>query len=207
MHRITPIDEHLPSPYELLTGRKPKSVLPSSKANLRSKHPQAEVHQKRNEETQATQAKFYNRKAGRDREILTNSQPVYVQNTLKNIWEPGKVLNRPNPEREPRTYAVEMDNKIYTRTRQHLRPRKCSKPTPEDDHNITLSPPPMTASTRTDVIVQGNKADTDKALTATSTALTCSNSNVNEPKEKTFQLRSHVTRSGRTTQVPSKYKD
>ena len=203
MHRITPLDDHLPSPYELLMGRKPKSILPSSHTSLKSKHPLAEVHQQRNEERKATQAKFYNQKAGKDREVLSNSQPVYVRNTIKSIWEPGKVLIRPDPKGEPRTYAVQMNNKIYTRTRQHLRSRQCSKPTPEGDHNVTPDTP----------LVAGDKPNSDEELTPTNetpahtvkppahTVKPC------EPAEPGFQLRSHVTRSGRTTNVPSRYKD
>ena len=38
MYRITPLDDHLPSPYELLYGRKPRSPLPTSNLALQSRH-------------------------------------------------------------------------------------------------------------------------------------------------------------------------
>ena len=39
MYRITPLDDHLPSPSELLFGRKPRSPLLSSNLALQSRHP------------------------------------------------------------------------------------------------------------------------------------------------------------------------
>ena len=45
MYRITPLDDHLPSPYELLFGRRPKSMLPSSESSLQSQHPNKDCHQ------------------------------------------------------------------------------------------------------------------------------------------------------------------
>ena len=50
-------------------------------------------------------------------------EPVYVRNTIKKVWEPGVVLNRPNPVREPRTYTVNVNGKVYYHTREHLKPR------------------------------------------------------------------------------------
>ena len=38
LHRITPIDSNTPSPYELLFGRKPRQIIPSSKRGLASKN-------------------------------------------------------------------------------------------------------------------------------------------------------------------------
>ena len=43
----TPLDNHLPSLYELLYGRKPKTLMPSSKKDLQSRHPDNENHQER----------------------------------------------------------------------------------------------------------------------------------------------------------------
>ena len=43
------------------------------------------------------------RKASAEKRVLNNMEPVYVRNTIKKVWEPGVILNRPNPIREPRT--------------------------------------------------------------------------------------------------------
>jgi len=40
------------------------------------------------------------------------------------------VLNRPQPTELPRTYMVEIQGKIYQRTREHLRPRSHGETTP-----------------------------------------------------------------------------
>ena len=124
IYRSTPIDDSLPSPYEMLTGRKPNSLLPCSTSSLKPSHLRHEDHHQRNDFRQEKQAHFYNQKASKDQDVLPDLQPVYVRNTLKEVWEPGKILNRPQPEREPRTYAVKVNEKIYTRTRQHLRMRE-----------------------------------------------------------------------------------
>jgi len=142
MCRVTPIDEHLPSPYELLTGRKPKSLLPSSSSNLKATHPKSEDHQQQNALRQETQAGSYNRTAAKDKPVLQDSEPVYVRNTLKNIWEPGSIVNRPNPDREPITYAVKVNSKVYTRTREHLRPRQNIEHSNKTDQ-VAISCPPI----------------------------------------------------------------
>ena len=81
MHRITPLDDHLPSPYELLFGCKSRTLLPNSKNALLSKHPDNDYHQEANQLRQRKQADHYNYKAGSDRRILQNMEPVYVRNT------------------------------------------------------------------------------------------------------------------------------
>ena len=100
MYRVMPLDNHLPSPYELLYGHKPKTLMPSSKKDLQSRHPNNENHQEKNYERQQRQAEVYDRKASIDKRILNNMELVYVRNTIKKIWEPGVILNRPNPIRE-----------------------------------------------------------------------------------------------------------
>ena len=124
MYRNTPLDSRTPSPYELLFGRKPRTMIPSTKSNMKSKHPENDSHLENNQHRQHKQAEFYNVKASKDREELENMQPVYVRNTLKGIWEPATVLSRPNPIQNPRTYLIEMQGKVYQRTREHLRPRQ-----------------------------------------------------------------------------------
>ena len=39
MYRVTPLDNHLLPPYELLYGCKPKTLMSSSKKDLQSRHP------------------------------------------------------------------------------------------------------------------------------------------------------------------------
>ena len=82
----------MPSPYELMFGRKPRTLMPSSKKNLQSRHPDNVNHQDRNLERQQRQSEDYDKKASIDKRILNNREPVYVRNTFKKIWETGVIL-------------------------------------------------------------------------------------------------------------------
>ena len=117
MYRTTPLSDQMPSPHELLFGRKPQTTLPSSRSALKSKHPDDDLHQEANQKRQERQAVFYVRKAGSDKKALNNREPVFVWNTLKNTWQPGTVLNRPQPMEHPRTYTVDIQGKVYQRTK------------------------------------------------------------------------------------------
>lgn len=66
-------------------------------------------------------------RASCNKHVLNSSEPVYVWNSRKHIWEQGRIFNRQNPDREPRTYFVEMNGKLYQRTREHLQPKGTSK--------------------------------------------------------------------------------
>ena len=125
MYRITPLDDQLPS--QLLYGRKPRSLLPSSKFALQSKHPDNNEHQEANLRKQTKQTDYYHRRAGCDKQALNTSEPVYTWNSQKHIWEPGKISSQPNPDREPRAYIVEKNGTLFQRTREHLRPRGTNK--------------------------------------------------------------------------------
>lgn len=81
VYRTTSIDNVLPSPYELLTCRKPKSLLPNSSSGLKATHPRCDDPQQRNESRQENQARVYNRKVGPDQDILTDAQP-FLSETL-----------------------------------------------------------------------------------------------------------------------------
>ena len=146
---------------------------------------------------------------------------------MKNIWQPGTVLNRPQPMECPRTYAVDIQGTIYQTTREHLRPRKQSEthvtlPTgsnlpltvalvhsPRDtraSNARTTSPPQLAEASPESSPLTLNQpphaklpcsekpADSEPAAVATS-------------KRTGHQLRNQVIRAGRTTQVPTKFKD
>lgn len=98
-----PLDNHIPSPFELLFGKKPKTLIPSCKKTLPSQHQDNTSHQEKNYDRQQKQAEVYDRKPGIDRRILSNMEPVYARNAIKKVREPGVTLNGPNPFREQRT--------------------------------------------------------------------------------------------------------
>ena len=224
MYRVTPLDNKLPSPYELLFGRKPRTLLPSTKRTLQSSHPENDKHQERNYERQEKQAKCYDKKAGADKRIINNMEPVYVRNTIKRIWEPGIVLNRPNPVREPRTYIVNVNGKVYYRTREHLKPR--SNNMSEEIVNTRREEHPRitTAVTRIPTEIPPTSTATPstprKTATPTTQKTPPTTAKVRSPMKPppppiivekegkaTLQPKSQTTRSGRTTQVPAKFRD
>ena len=52
MYRTTPLSDQMPSPHELVFGRKPQTTLPSSRSALKSKHPDDDLHQEANQTRQ-----------------------------------------------------------------------------------------------------------------------------------------------------------
>ena len=210
MYRITPLNSDMPSPYELLHGRKPRSHLPIPRHSLQSSHPENEVHQDVNKVIQEKQEEFYNRKAGPDKPTFNNMDPVWIRNTLQNIWEPATILNRPNPMREPRTYLVEMRGKVYQRTAEHIRPRSSkiniNEPVKDTPLMPNLQPPvPVTPNIPPATPV---KKMTTKPTTLKPTPRVSSPQKLPPVRNKdSFQLKSQTTRTGRVTQVPSKFKD
>ena len=222
LHSLT---DQTPSSHELLFGRKPQTTIPSSRSALKSKHPDSDLHQKANQRRQEKQAVFYDRKAGSDKRSLNNREPVFVWNALKGIWQPAVVLNRPQPTERPRTYTVDIQGKIYQRTREHLRPTRQSEITPsagntsppvgavasvldpKDTHitNDSATRPPLLAEGNDSMPTpeqspsnppcSENQVDLQPASTFAASERTC------------FQLKSQVTRTGRVTQVPARFKD
>lgn len=218
----------MPSPHELLFGHKPQTTLPSSRNTLKSKHPNGDIHHDANQKHQEKQAVFYDRKAGSDKKALKNREPVFVWNTLNNTWQLGTVLNRPQPKGRPRTYTVDIQGKIYQRTREHLRPRSHSEISPSAGSNTppisTVTPVddskdahiPNDKATRPLLLSEASPQDsTPTPDLPLSLKLPCSERQINlEPagvvvtSEGTrYQTKSQVTRTGHITQVPTKFKD
>ena len=93
------VDVHnMPSPYELVYGRKPRILTPSSNHALQSSHADNLDHRDINQLYQEKQAEHYNGKAGQaDRRPLHANELVYVYNILTNKWDKVKIMNIPKP--------------------------------------------------------------------------------------------------------------
>ena len=192
MFRVTPLDSHLPSPHELLFNKKPRTLLPCTKASMASRHRDVNQHISANQLRQETQTRHY--KAGSDQRPLDPGEPVDIYHTIRKIWEPGNVVTRPN-DAEPRTYLVERDGKQLQRTREHIRPRKA--PMPRKLHTSIANPVKTTEPT-TPTEPEPTKPD-DTPVKPTPETITANRDNL--------QPRAQTTRYGRTTSVPAKYKD
>ena len=154
-------------------------------------------HLQQNEQNQAKQKQKYDRHSSEEKEILDIMRPIYARDTLSNIWITGTVLNRPQSIREPKTpYIPNVRGKVYKRTREHRKPRPTT--------NITNIPRQETQS-------PALNTDTTQKKKAISMATANKESNTQKnpteypttPRErpstvqKTYQLQSCITRSGR----------
>ena len=151
---------------------------------------------------------------------------MYVWKSRKHVWEHGKIFNRQDPDREPRTYVVEMNGKLYQRTMEHLCPRSTDKkpptlaqftskaasgeqlptkqlasaPTELDDNALAPMIPNGDPGPATPTLVEKTQESPAK-LSPEDENIVVRGGNI------LFQLRSQVTRSGRQTRVPAKFKD
>ena len=134
--RTTPIDSHLPSPAEILHGRKIRGNLP---IKTRLRRDQTDILP-RLEERQTKQKAYHDRHAS-DLPTLSPGQPIRVQHPNSGRWEPATVVDqRP----EPRSYTIRAQNgAVYRRNRRHLRSLSPSPArTPAETEPETASPTP-----------------------------------------------------------------
>ncbi|XP_037075849.1 uncharacterized protein K02A2.6-like, partial [Pollicipes pollicipes] len=95
--RTTPIDSHLPSPAEILQGRKVRGNLPMK---TRPRSEQADVLP-RLVERQTTQKACHDRHAT-ELSTLSPGQPIRVQHPQSGRWEPATIVDQ---WPEPRSYT------------------------------------------------------------------------------------------------------
>ena len=112
-YRTTPISSTLPSPLEMLTGRKPCSNLPQIPSSIGHNMDTSRIckellrRQPTATSTGATE--------------LEPGQPVFVKEVHGNVWRTATV---DQPAAEPDSYRVRFpDNSILRRTRSMIKPR------------------------------------------------------------------------------------
>ena len=103
--RSTPLDSHLPSPAELLHGRRFRTTLPT----IISDPPQSKEVNERLVEKQKQGAQYYNRTTKRKPE-LEAGQPVRLYDKDTRRWEPAMVTGKAHT---PRSYIVQRMNGGY----------------------------------------------------------------------------------------------
>ena len=112
-YRTTPISS-LPSPLEMLTGRRPCSSLPQLPSSIGKNMETSRIHQE-----------LLRRQPNNNTSIgamdLEPGQPVFVKEVNGNIWRTATV---DQPAAEPDSYWVRFpDNSILRRTRSMIKPR------------------------------------------------------------------------------------
>ena len=112
-YRTTPISSTLPSPLEMLTGRRPHSSLPQLPSSIGKNMETSRIHQellRRQPNNTSTGAMD-----------LEPGQPVFVKEVNGNVWRTATV---DQPTAEPDSYWVRFpDNSILRRTRSMIKPR------------------------------------------------------------------------------------
>jgi transposase InsO family protein len=109
----TPISNNIPSPSELLTGRRFKSNLPGKQGEMN--HDVITALQDR----QNVQKQYYDRST-RDLKPLLSEQPIRMYDNNSKTWQPAVLVQ---PDHNPRSYTVQTpDGATYRRNRRHLRP-------------------------------------------------------------------------------------
>ena len=112
-YRTTPISSTLPSPLEMLTGRRPCSSLPQLPSSIGKNMDTSRIHQellRRQPNNTSTGAMD-----------LEPGQPVFVKEVNGNVWRTATVNQ---PAAEPHSYWVRFpDNSMLRRTRSMIKPR------------------------------------------------------------------------------------
>jgi hypothetical protein len=120
--RATPLKANMPSPAELLNGRKYKTTLPSKI------HPPCNQEEIRTYLTsqQEVQTQHYNQHVKPLPELF-EGQHVFIQSPIKKTWTPARIVSAANT---PRSYNVETETgSQLRRNRVHLRPRRINTDT------------------------------------------------------------------------------
>lgn len=115
--RSTPISNSLPSPAQLLMGRRMRSNITTC---IRDNNPQHDQVTDQLSQRQQTQ-KFYHDRKAHDLPPLYPGQPVSVVNPNTGLWNPAVIKEKCV---EPRSYLLSTNNgNIYRRNRHQLRER------------------------------------------------------------------------------------
>lgn len=177
--RATPLDSHLPSPAELLLGRKIQTNLPTK---IRNQSLQKDEIYHRLQIRQDDQKRYFDEKHSTNLPPLHKGQDVRVQNHETGRWERGSITNR---RKEPRSYEVQTSSgHILRRNRRHLKPTQERGFMPSHQHASR------------DILSDVQDHHTQNAQTEQTQSKSNTPSNHHQP---------YTTRSGRTIKKPERY--
>ncbi|XP_052809379.1 uncharacterized protein K02A2.6-like [Mya arenaria] len=122
-YRTTPLDGVNLSPAQVLMGRRPRNLLPASKAVLKPSSVDPNTDKTHLDHQKQRQKLYYDQRRGaKELVLLQNGQNVRIspnpnsQNPGK--WTPGIVVEKHD---KPRSFVVQSGNRLYRRNRKHLR--------------------------------------------------------------------------------------
>lgn len=145
-YRNTPLDSDMPSPCQLLMGRRCKTKLPVSKKLLKSEVPKTQT---KNFVNRQNKQKFFYDKKTKELPKLNVQDNVYIQR--EKVWEPAIVVEKTD---NARSYVVKTsDNKQFRRNRKHLMTNK---------NNVNINPDEIELDSEPNVQTRTN---TDNQMT------------------------------------------
>ena len=129
VYRATPLTTSIPSPAELLNGRKYRALLPTRSP---IQNPHCQIVREQMVKDKHKMSMHYN-KTARDLPSLPQNQRVYVQvHPQCNQWTPATVTKTPVAS-QPRSYSVETTNGAQlVRNRRFIRPAQETVPIPAE---------------------------------------------------------------------------
>ena len=129
IYRATPLTTSIPSPAELLNGRKYRA-LPPTRSPIQNPH--CQIFREQMVKGKDEMLEHYN-KTVRDLPSLPQNQRVYVQvHPQCNQWTPATVTKTPVAS-QPRSYNVETTNGTQlARNRRFIRPAQETVPIPAE---------------------------------------------------------------------------
>lgn len=199
-HRIQPAND-LPSPAELLMGRRLRSYLPSHPKQLKPKFP-IKLARDSLKKRQDAQKKYANRSAIKLAELPLKAK-VWFRHDNKSPWKQGIIIQK-GPE--PRSYLIKMeDGKVYRRNRFHIRPDTTNN---EDQPIYTRTVEDLYPSFNNNNFSVSNNSADDTDLCSTTGD---NNSPTSIDSESSNNVQNYspvcVRRSGRNVIKPSRYRD
>ena len=188
--RTTPIDSALPSPAELLNGRKYRDNLPSK---TRNNNCDKDSVYSRLLDHQAKQTEYHDNHGVRRLSPLRPGQHVTVQDHSTGKWTPAVVHNTCP---EPRSYMVQMpDGPTLRHNRAHILVVEPKKKISFADPPVTGgSPPPCSPPTPKSILRGTTNQSSDDV-----SSHRLENANTQPPGQVTVP---YQTRSGRTVNKP-----
>jgi hypothetical protein len=186
--RITPISKNIPSPAQMLFGRRIKSSIVSKVTNTLAE--KEEIHEQLTQRQQ-TQKHHFDKHARRDNlPTLMRDQRVLVQNPKTLRWEPAAIHDTTS---DARSYIVRMANgNLVRRNRQHIR----------DIPNTELVPP-------TAIEPASNTHSNATSTAIPDTTASAATAMHQEPGVPSRQRQAsedvYRTRSGRASKKPQRY--
>ncbi|XP_060080445.1 uncharacterized protein K02A2.6-like [Ylistrum balloti] len=183
-YRTTPLEGINMSPSQLLMGRRPRNILPTSNDLLKPNHNTNLVKKHFDKEKQ--KQKFH-RRGVKELPSLSVGEPVRVSPTQSGKsakWNPGTVIEKHS---KPRSYIVSSGTRLYRRNRKFLRPSKFDQ---ELDEPVKIEP------NMNDELCQPEPESTQRTIDP-------SNSGTPNPAI-TVKPPVRVTRSGKRVKTPKK---